>query len=281
MDRSALIVLLLAVSLAGCLGSPGQAPDDGEDGEDGDQDPELVASLSVDDAQGPVSHDAAFSIDATPSDNVTGWELDFGDGNGSDGAAVPADAAHSYTRTGRFVATLTVTFGGSTERTDQLAIVVRPPPPPPPIQKAWNVSTLAPLPHPSRSEEVPYPGEGPSHAAIAYEAYQAGGNGTMVLGFEVNVSDRYGIVTGILQMPVIQPDPAVPPYAPDYDLFLFAPNGTLMDSSRTNSTVEIVRTLDPAGGDWLLLAASWDRAGVPPQLPVDDPAPARAFFGAS
>lgn len=280
MDRTALVVLLVAVALAGCLGGSdgaGQA----SDGTDDDDGPELSASLDVDDAQGVVPHAVNFTIDASPSANVTAWELDFGDGNVTDGTTIPAEVPRNYSRSGRFVASLSITFDGSRERTDQIAVLVQPPPPPDPIQKAWNASALVGLPHPERLDQVPYEDPGPSHAEIAHEAYLNGGNGTTVVGFEVTVSERYGAVVGFAQMQSITPPPPAPPVTPDYDLFLFAPNGSLADASQTNNTVEIVRSTEVVEGDWLLLVAYWGGADLPAMAPEDPVPPARAVFAAS
>lgn len=280
MDRTAVVVLLVAVALAGCLGAsdtPGQASDEDDGPDDG---PELSASLDVDDAQGVVPHEVNFSIEASPSSNVTAWELDLGDGNVTDGSTIPAEVPQNYSRSGRFVASLSVTFDGSTERTDQVAVLVQPPPPPDPIRRAWNASALVGLSHPERVDDVPYQDPGPSHAEVALEAYRNGGNGTTVVGFEVTVSDRYRTVVGFAQMQSIYPPPPAEPITPDYDLFLFAPNGTLVDASQTNGT-EIVRSTEVVEGDWLLLVAYWRGADLPAMAPEDPVPPARALFAAA
>lgn len=79
----------------------------------------------------------------------------------------------------------------------------------------------------------------------------------------------------------ITPPPPAPPVTPDYDLFLFAPNGSLVDASQTNSTVEIVRSTEVVAGDWLLLVAYWGGADLPAMAPADPVPPARAIFAAS
>lgn len=279
MDRTALVVLLIATLLAGCLGGPSEASD-GNGPDDGDDGPDLQASLAVDEVRGVVPHAVNFSIDASPAEHVTSWTLAFGEGNATDGETAPAEIARSYNRSGRYVATLTVTFNGSDEATDQAVVLVQPPPPPPRIRKAWNASALVGLPHPGRLDDAPYPDEGPSHAEIAYEAYQAGGNGTTVVGFEVNLSDRHRAAVARLIVPMIRP-PQGEPVRADYDLFLFAPNGTLADASQTNETVELVSTTNVTGGDWLLLVAYWKGADAPDQVPDDPVPPARAFFFAA
>lgn len=278
MHRKALVVVMVASLLAGCAGGPSDASDG--DGEEQDGGPERTAALDVDDASGVVPHEPVFSIDASPASDVASWRLDFGEGNASEGTSVPADATRNYSESGRYVATLTVTFEDGTERSDQAVVLVQPPPPPPPIQRSWNASALVGLPHPGRLDDAPYPSEGPSHAEIALQAYENGGNGTTVVGFEVEVSERHRAVAAFLRMPIVQP-PSGPPVTTDYDLFLFAPNGSLADASQTNSTVETVRTTDVTGGDWLLLVAHWAGADAPDPVSDDPVPPARALFVAA
>lgn len=267
MARSAAVVvaLLVALPLAGCLGSSpsddgGQTPDETPGEEAGD---DLSATLSADQARGRLPLNVTFTVDASEA-NAT-WRLDFGDGNATSGDEVGATVEHTYFQTGQYVATADVTFDDGSMRTAQQTIVVQPPPPPDPVQARWNASAIAGLPHPERVSPQPLPDAAPTHAEVAKQAYDNGANETVVLGYEVDLSKRHRSAAAAAVATPIHPQVPVP----DYDLYLFAPNGSLVGSSQNNGTIEQVRTDNVTEGTWLLLLAFWAGADVPDEAPAN------------
>lgn len=262
MTRRAAAVLVIAVALAGCLGSSPSDPGDAST-PDADQAARMEATLSASPTRGPVPFNVSFTVDATV-DNAS-WRLDFDDGNATTGDSVPATVAHTYERPGSYTASVDVTFSNGSTRTARRTVIVQPPPPPDPVRRRWNASATAGLAHPERVSPQPLPDGAPSHAEIAKRAYDNDGNGTVVLGYEVNLSERHRVAAGAAVAAPIHPRAPVP----DYDLYLFAPNGSLVDSSHNNGTIEQVRTGNVTGGTWLVLVAFWAGADLPQAAPAN------------
>lgn len=271
------VLLMLGLVMAGCLGQGGEAPpDDGGDGQDGDGDdgPAGTVELSANESRGIVPLHVAFALDAPGFPDDATWELDYGDDNRTDGtvADLPAEREHVYEGIGFHLAELTVRSDEGL-RSDAVAILVRPPPPPPPIVRKYNDTALAGLPHPERvaGEEIPDAVPLPTHAELAKAIYDNGGNGTVLVGYEVELDERYTQLVAVsFALPRFLPNPPGLPACvpdstcvPDYDLYLFDPDGNLAAQSTNNLTAEQINVTGVTAGNWTVLLVFWAGADPP------------------
>lgn len=289
----ALAALLLLAALAGCLGQPGDGgtgPDGNGDGsDDSDQDggsSDRGALLRASPASGAVPLDVTFTLNASDFPDNASWELDFGDDSApasGTAAELPATRDHRYEETGLYVARFTV-GGDGKERSDVKTIFVTEPPGPPPIFHIYNGTALAGLPYPERVADDALPVNVsvlPSHGEVAKAVYDAGGNGTVLLGYEVELPEGYTqFLAFAFAPPRIVPGVPVPLPVPDYDLFVFDPDGNLAASSQNNWTIEQVNISEPAAGTWTVLTVFWAGADPPVKRPEYQQIPVFTVLGA-
>jgi PKD repeat protein len=124
--RKALLAaaLLLFVALAGCAGSKGDTSDvSGTSSTSGTRTsttatpaantpPSGSLSLSTSGGELPLAVNITLTGQDADGDNLT-WALDFGDGNATNGTALPAELLHNYTSAGNFTVLFTLSDGKS------------------------------------------------------------------------------------------------------------------------------------------------------------------------
>lgn len=142
-------ILLLTAALAGCADPQGtdsvpEGPDGGDGGGNATVDPPgngtLVAALQASAVNGTAPLAVAFNVSAADASANATWELDFGDGNQTNGTALPATANHTFAA-GNFSVVLTIMDGNATANASLVVTVLadaKEPPQPVPATTHWT-----------------------------------------------------------------------------------------------------------------------------------------------
>jgi PKD repeat protein len=110
------LAALLVLSLSGCTSGGGAEADSDQLSIPGTTSGALnrapTGSLNVSAVNGSVPLTVNFTLNGTDLDgDALNWTLSFGDGNETNGTALPAQVAHNYTAPGSFNVTLNLTDG--------------------------------------------------------------------------------------------------------------------------------------------------------------------------
>lgn len=268
MQRIATVLAGLLLVMAGCT----QARDDPAPGDDGqvagggnggqgdgqgggsDANASWVPALTADRLNGTAPLNITFTVDAPGAQNAS-WSLDFGDGNGTQGTAVPADAWHVFAA-GNHSVTLTVDADGVSQAVSVLVVAVAGAPAP--VVDAYTAKVAVGAPW------LLYDPSGAAPAldmeAFAWASYDAEAPNAHGHAFSVPAdATRLEIASAQLDATggATHPAEAVcdegDPVAPDTDMFLFKGDGTYVADSGSCGTGESIALVGPEPGDYVIV----------------------------
>lgn len=126
---------------------------------------------------------------------------------------------------------------------------------PEPIEREFEATALLGVPvyDPGGSTGV--------KADFAKTSYDHGANGTWLVGYEIQVQEGYGSLE--VQTSAEESTPS-----PDYDLFLYGPDGEVLDQSLSSSSEEEADVEDPEPGTYLAIAYLFTGASAPVTMTV-------------